>query len=485
MNFRKIFPRPKFSLLREENAVINNVRIRGVLSGRRIGVKTLNETAFRILSLCDGLRSIEDVVNTLASEYEVDIQRLRSDVVEFLEDARRRGLIEYSEKPEHVEVKSLPLTESIETVGFLRAPVMVSIEVTTRCNLKCIHCSVWKNIPQQDELRLNHIEKIARECADLGVYMIGITGGEPFIRQDLLEILKIILDYDLNISLATNGTIIDERIISFLERNRDSILVQVSLDGSKPKVHDRIRGVKGAFKKTIKTIKKLREKEIPLVVKTVIQRGNIHDLVNIYHLLRKLKVRGWDIARYVPTGANLEHIKDCWVWFKEFLDSLMKLKLEYDRSGREIDIQVAQASLESVVEYYEQLISDRKLGMKIRWCTPTITCAAGVSYLYIRANGDILPCDYFPPVEEYVCGNVKYDNLRDVWFNSEKLHKVRCLRREELMEPCRSCQKPCASLCLASGIVFFKKLGSPNILCPLVEQYHMPALAREICSNSM
>ena len=312
--------------------------------------------------------------------------------------------------------------------------------------------------------------------------MISITGGEPFIRKDLLEILKTILDYDLNISLATNGTIIDERIISFLERNRDSILVQVSLDGSKPKVHDRIRGVKGAFKKTIKTIKKLREKEIPFIVKTVIQRGNIHDLVNIYHLLRKLKVRSWDIARYVPTEANLEHIKDCWVWFKEFLNSLMKLKLEYDRSGREIDIQVAQASLESVVEYYEQLISDRKLGMKIRWCTPTITCAAGVSYLYIRASGDILPCDYFPPVEEYVCGNVKYDNLRDVWFNSEKLHKVRCLRREELMEPCRSCQKPCASLCLASGIVFFKKLGSPNILCPLVEQHHMPTLAREIYS---
>lgn len=182
----------------------------------------------------------------------------------------------------------------------LDTPVNLIFFVTSRCNLRCSHCFFWQEINNAvaDELSIDEIQKISRTFQH--PLYLSLTGGEPFLRKDMVEIIRAFHDGCgiREVGITTNGTI-ENAIIETVPRVFDEDLVsnlsiQVSLDGLEA-THDRIRGVKGAFDKAFSTVKELSriQKKYPrLNLKTClsVQKQNISELQDYVEYLLPLKI---------------------------------------------------------------------------------------------------------------------------------------------------------------------------------------------------
>lgn len=135
---------------------------------------------------------------------------------------------------------------------------IVYIAITNRCNLNCIHCTAKSNIDEIDTLSLKEIYAIIDQICDVNPRIINITGGEPLIRKDILQILNYIRNkYSGYIVLSTNGILINKNNIDFIISNVDE--VSISLDGYNQESVEKIRG-KGVYTKVIDTIELLHKK---------------------------------------------------------------------------------------------------------------------------------------------------------------------------------------------------------------------------------
>ena len=170
----------------------------------------------------------------------------------------------------------------------LKTPVILIFFVTSRCNLRCSHCFFWQEINNavDDELSIHEIRKISRSLEH--PLFLSLTGGEPFLRKDMVEIISAFHEGCgiRDVGITTNGTLektIIETVASvFDEKLVSNLSIQVSLDGLGA-THDGIRGVKGAFDKAFSTVKELRriQKTYPrLNVKTClsVEKQNISEL---------------------------------------------------------------------------------------------------------------------------------------------------------------------------------------------------------------
>ena len=140
----------------------------------------------------------------------------------------------------------------------LRRPFQCLIQVTNRCNMKCSFCDFWPNgVPPAQELLLEDYRRIADELARMGRFLISIEGGEPFVRRDLIEIVRTFSSRHLPV-LYTNGWYVDERAARELFA-AGLTQVGVSIDFSDAARHDAKRGVAGAFERARTAVRLFRE----------------------------------------------------------------------------------------------------------------------------------------------------------------------------------------------------------------------------------
>ena len=131
-----------------------------------------------------------------------------------------------------------------ELMPVMRTPRNVQIEITARCNLRCRYCYFFNN-PEVEYRDLSTEEWLTffDELGRAGVMRLSLAGGEPFIREDLPELLEGIVRNRLRFSLLSNGGLIDDEIAAFIAGTGRCDYVQVSVDGSCPETHDAGRGV--------------------------------------------------------------------------------------------------------------------------------------------------------------------------------------------------------------------------------------------------
>ena len=182
----------------------------------------------------------------------------------------------------------------------LKTPVTLIFFVTSRCNLRCGHCFYWRDLNKatDDALSLDEIRAIARSFEH--PLSLSLTGGEPFLRSDLKEIIQAFHEGcgTREVGIATNGTFETTTVQTVHDILREGFLtdlsVQVSLDGLE-ETHDSIRGIKGSFKKAMNTLKSLAElrKEFDaFYLKTAlsIQKRNLTELKDYVENLIPLKI---------------------------------------------------------------------------------------------------------------------------------------------------------------------------------------------------
>ena len=158
-------------------------------------------------------------------------------------------------------------------------PTSAQIELTYRCNLDCLHC-YCRGSAKKGELSTAQWKGIIDQLHKAGVMWLTITGGEPLLREDLIEIYSYAKKKGFFVSLFTNGILSDDKIIDYLSEE-SPFSIEITLNGITKGTYEAISQVKGSFEKALVNIEKIASKKLPLVLKAVglkQNKGEIHDI---------------------------------------------------------------------------------------------------------------------------------------------------------------------------------------------------------------
>lgn len=269
-------------------------------------------------------------------------------------------------------------------------PLGVQLELTYKCNQRCIHCYNQSGMDNNDKegLTIQDWKEVARQAGDLGVFQCVISGGEPTVLGDeLFEIMDILDSYDIKFVVISNGMLIDEKTIKKFRKYKYSWF-QISIDGSRPELHDTIRGVK-SFEKAIKAANLVKEAGMPLVIAHSVMKINkdyIEEMLDMCYLLGAAKVITGPFSYMGRAVLNSELISLTDKEINEVYDICDKKAREF--SGR---MQIAVAG--------EEVTS-----LRVKLAEPN-------SVLLIRPNGDVK----FDCVSPFKIGNIKENTLHEIW----------------------------------------------------------------------
>jgi radical SAM protein with 4Fe4S-binding SPASM domain len=276
-------------------------------------------------------------------------------------------------------------------IGFPAHPVW---EITTACNLRCIHCHASGGKPSADELTTSEAKRLLDQLAEASEFrMMAFTGGEPLVRGDLFELLAYAQALGFTNTMATNATLIDDTVALRLRRH-GVVIAAVSLDGFEAATHDSIRGLPGSFEAAVNGMQALRRAGILLHINITAMEYNMDQMEQLMTLVDELGTGILLMYQLVPVGRGR---------------GIGKAALE--RAGIE--------------------------GGPLLRLAETVFhgCSAGRGFLYIKPNGDVWPC----PFIEVSCGNVRQTPFRTIWASAPILKDLRA-REQRLKGRCGECQ---------------------------------------------
>ena len=289
------------------------------------------------------------------------------------------------------------------------AKLHASVVLTYRCNARCNMCEVWKYPSKPaEEISPDVIRKLP------GMFFTNITGGEPFIRQDLPEIIGVLKAKSQRIVISTNGYFTD-RIISLCRQYPD-LGIRISIEGMEQS-NDQIRGIPDGFKRGMETLYKLCEmriKDIGLAM--TVQDLNCRDLVSSYNLTKGL---GYEFATATLHSSHYFHKLDNKIYDKD------KVCKEFERLiGLLLKSKKPKDWFRAYFNY--GLINYIKGKQRL------LPCEMGRDGFFLDPYGDILPCNGMS--EKQSMGNLKNQTWDEIW-NSK--------RAEEVRQMVKCCQRQC------------------------------------------
>ncbi len=327
----------------------------------------------------------------------------------------------------------------------LRIPVEGAIEVTRRCPLKCLHC--YNNLPlkdrhaQQAELSYEEHCRILDEITEAGCLWLLYTGGEIFAREDFLDIYVYARKKGLLITLFTNGTLITSAVADTLAQ-WVPFSIEISIYGRDRETHDGLTRSPGSFERCMHGIELLRERKLPLTIKTMALTTNRHEL--------------WEMKRFVERDLGLEFRFDCMV--NPRLDSsrvALSLRLEPSEA---VSLDLHDPA--RVAEWRRlacQFNGPRQSGPD---GAELYQCGGGMSSFAIGPDGALTLC----VLDQAKAYDLRRGSFLDGWEN----HLLR-VRRKKItrMTKCSSCEiQAMCGMCPANGALESDDPESPvEFLC--------------------
>jgi radical SAM protein with 4Fe4S-binding SPASM domain len=301
-------------------------------------------------------------------------------------------------------------------------PLEVSVELSHRCNLSCRHCYLAdRGAPGR--LPTTRLRRLLDELAAAGTLFLALSGGEPLLEPDWLELARAGRELGCAVTLLTNGTLIDEGVADAVAEL--DLGVHVTIFGLDPAVSDAITGVRGAARRTRAGVEALRARGVEVLVKTPLTRLNVG---------ADAGVAAWASA----LGAD----------FQAFPDIVARS----DGDPAPLALRLPAAALPPSYATRSGCPSpDRDRG-------EGPPCAAGVRYCAVSPGGDLLACNLL----RRSAGNLRDRSFRDVWESSPALHELRRIRRADL-PACASCPAlPSCSRCPAQALLEDGDLRGPS-----------------------
>lgn len=275
-----------------------------------------------------------------------------------------------------------------------------SIFITYRCNARCKMCNTWKYpTDKKEELSIETIKKLPNNFK-----FINLAGGEPFVREDIEEIVEVISKKSKRIVISTNGFYTD-RIVNLVKKY-PKVGIRISIEGL-PKVNDEIRGIPNGFDSALRTLLKLRElgsKDIGFAM--TVSDENAKSLLELYDLMDSM---GMQFATASVHNSFYFHKEDNAIKDTEMVAS------EFDKLSRKM--LKSRNPKEWARAYFNYGMSN-----KIRYGKRLFPCTVGKDSFRLDPFGKIIPCEGMSCKVEM--GDLNTQTFEEIW-NSEQAEKVR------------------------------------------------------------
>jgi radical SAM protein with 4Fe4S-binding SPASM domain len=311
-------------------------------------------------------------------------------------------------------------------------PLNVVWETTLRCNMKCMHCGSSAGNGRKNELTTRESIALCNDLKKIGTNLITMMGGEPLVRKDWNIIATHIRDVGLELTIISNGFLINKNTVSQLKK-LDPYAVAISLDGGKEETHDLIRGMKGSFERCKKNIELLRNENINTSVITTVHKQNFNELPEIRDFLLGKGV-AWQIQMATPIGRFPQKqmlSKDEFYSVGLFISSIRK-----QHSPKDLAVLGAHN-----FGYHSKVLPNVML-------FPWLGCQAGISTVGIQSDGGVKGCMSLP--NEFVEGNIREKSIKEIWNQPNSFSYNRNFNKKDLKEDCKNCKhgKNCKGGCL-------------------------------------
>lgn len=337
------------------------------------------------------------------------------------------------------------ISQKLEKLANLGYPFNATFELTSRCNIFCKYCYVDRSVRELDTAG---VKLVIDRLDQAGVCTLLLTGGEPFIRNDILEVLSHIFTKNFfEIYIFSNGTLLDNKHIEFLAEHARLInYFRISFFSHIPEIHDRFVGVPGSFDKAL-------------------------------HTARSLLASGVRTGILINTlSQNVESIEDS----RNFFDSLGfntrvgKIKLFSSKQIKENF--EATVSEEFFTSYYKSICKERTLNLKNQLEENLLSgkesqslCEGLFGLVSIRSDASIMPCLSFRNIS---IGNIVNDSrtLQQIYTSSEIYQTLKKLKRSDI-EKCKNCKY--INVCVICPGIMHSETGSftePSVMfCNMIK----------------
>ena len=318
--------------------------------------------------------------------------------------------------------------------------IWVEIEVTRRCQLQCLHCGSSCSIdsPYAEELDMDTILKVftrVKQAYPDKKIKVAITGGEALVRKDIFKLMARISEMGFPMSLVTNGMAVDEEKAKYLAA-AGVTGVSVSVDGLKDN-HNWLRNNPNSFDKAIEALKIFQDSGYFYVEPiTTVNKRNLVELEALDELFIGMKLPSWRLGKTFPIGRANDYPE-------LFLDA---------------------KELRTMLDFVKARHRDKKRPMKVTFCEEGylgndyemevrdyfFRCPAGVTVLTILGDGSITGCA--AASMEYIQGNIKTDDVVDVWEN-----RFEVFRKRDWMKKGKCAECKVYDYCRGDGFHFWAK----------------------------
>ena len=317
---------------------------------------------------------------------------------------------------------------------------------TNRCNLACHHCYSYADPNQEDFLTTDFILDAIDALKRGGIRFVIFSGGEPLIRRDIFDIAQAMRDKGIITYLSTNGLYINEKNV---DRIIDTFnYIGISIDGIEA-VHDRFRGMEGAYRKSLDAIALIQKHGGNAGIRFTITDETKENLYDIFDLAERIGVDKIYISHLVYSGRGLENLKIdiSKEERRKFVEFIIDKAFQYHEEGRDIDVVTGNMEMDAILflekfsEKYPQL-RDEMLRRLRNWGGNS----AGRKLVNIDWMGNVKPDPFFP----VTIGNMTERPFDEIWLDKEN----------ELLTKLREHPRKLSGKCADCGVIDICNGGS-------------------------
>lgn len=331
-----------------------------------------------------------------------------------------------------------------KTIKQVKTPHDCYIILTSKCNQRCLHCygNYGMYVPP-NELTGKEWDLVFQDLVKNNVFYVNISGGEPTVHPDFIEILDSLKKHKLHFIMTTNGLFSEKVLKKIIELEDLLIGLKISLDGPdyisngfiRRDVEKKIN--ENEFNRTLANFKRLKQENIPFTIATCIHKKNINRMDNMLALVLELKPISWYLSTISTSGRSFDNLEifasDSELEKKEW-DNIKKVCEENDIFVNYIDMPFASAKKQKRKFYYQ--------------------CPAAKSFCEINSDGIVSPCPLARvniPSEYLKFENIRDKSIREIW-NGDAFSKFLTLSKQG----CDGCNvKDKCDRCIPQSILWF------------------------------
>ncbi len=403
----------------------------------------LNESAFDALECISALGSCEK--EEMLERLELCRIGTRAQCEQFLRQLEEEGIItepsvSFSDDSSIRNTVTEACSRSHQIFSFC-------IELTYRCNERCVHCYIddADAVSFRRELGLEDYKKLLDDLRAMGCMSVLFTGGEVFLKKDFLPIVRYAVSLGMLVDIYTNGSLMtDEQFDELKELHLNSL--SFSLYGGTAAVHDAITGVPGSFERTVRAAMMTRCSGMDTYIKTVVMQENLDDLENLFRLGKRLNITINASYEITDTHAG---------------QSAEKHRLKHTKDYRKaMEIQ-RRYQPEPPHPYKKRKPQDP-------------VCSAGRCSLAVNPYGDVTACISLPTV----LGSIREQSIREIWENVS-LDWIKNITFGDVCSECGDCEySGCCGMCLgAAGLAPDRRPVRPDYPCRIAKAGYQQMMA--------